>query len=408
MNQEKQTIAVIFGGRTPEHDVSIVTGLQALSAIDQSRFTAFPVYIARDGKWYVGEELRARAFFLPEGEALKKLTEVTLDLAPAQNGQGVLRPKKTSLFGAAKPITFDVAFLAVHGLYSEDGSPQGVCEIAGIPYTGMRLMASAICMDKIVTKQLAKAVGIPVLPHIRLDRPAEGYLIPEGELRAQLGDMKFPLCVKPVSLGSSIGVAKVKDVAELAAVLPSIFGYDSAAMVEPFVPNLVEYNVAVSGLFGEVKTSAIERPKTSAELLDFKEKYMAGGSGKSGTKTAGTKTAGAISEGMLSLTRELNPPELDEKREADLRGWSAAMFTALCGTGAPRIDYLCNKETGELWLNEVNACPGSFGYFLWEAAAAPTLFTPFLTALITEALTLHEKKALPADPVPPGARLFKR
>ena len=192
--------------------------------------------------------------------------------------------------------------------------------------------------------------------------------------------------------------------AEAKACLPAVFEYDSVAIAEPFVENLVEYNVAVSAVSGSVKTSAIERPKTTEELLDFKQKYLSGG----GTKGAkGGVKSPQSSEGMLSLTREINP-KLDAKMEGDIRGWATKMFTSIDGTGAPRIDFIGNAKTGQIWMNEVNPCPGSYGYFLWEAAKESLLFTDMLSALIEEAVTENVKQALPRDPVPKDARLLRR
>ncbi len=400
MSQIKKRIAVFFGGRSPEHDVSIVTGLQAMQAIDQSRYEAFPVYIAPDGKWLTGDVLRSRDNYLLDGHSLKAAREVIPDMAA--KGKGVFLLKKSSLFGGEKPIEFDVALPAFHGLSGEDGSLQGLFEVAGIPYAGMRVMASSILMDKGATKHFLKSLGIPCLPYAVLNRPHEGYLIPEEKLESLVKDIGFPCIIKPSHLGSSIGVAKAENAEELAACLPAVFAYDNAAIIEPFVRNLVEYNVAVAGFSGEIKTSAIERPKTQDELLDFKQKYLSGGDNKSGSKTPGE-----ISEGMLSLTRELNPA-LDAEMEKNIRGWAVQMFEAIGGTGAPRIDFIGNSETGEIWMNEVNPCPGSFGYFLWEAASEPALFTELMSALIEEALDLGRGQKLPKDPVPVDARLFRR
>ena len=209
-------------------------------------------------------------------------------------------------------------------------------------------------------------------------------------------------------LGSSIGVAKVDSPDDVKATLPTIFEFDDAAILEPFVENLVEYNVAISKAFGDIKFSAIERPKATDELLDFKQKYLSGKDSKTGEKLGGgTKQVGAISEGMLSLTRELNP-KLAKKQTADIQKYASAMFEAINGTGAPRIDFIGNSKTGEIWLNEVNPIPGSFGYFLWEAAEDSKLFTEFLTALLEEAISENRGRVLPKDPVPKDAQLFKR
>jgi D-alanine-D-alanine ligase len=167
---------------------------------------------------------------------------------------------------------------------------------------------------------------------------------------------------------------------------------------------MVEYNVAVARFGGEVRTSAIERPKRTEELLDFKEKYLSGGGKKTG---GGAKTPGQSSEGMLSLTRELNPT-LPQGLEEKVRDWAAQAFETVNGTGAPRIDFIGNEVTGEIWLNEVNPCPGSFGYFLWEAMREPILFSELLDKLIAEALSEHARQRLPQDPTPQDARLFQR
>ena len=402
----KKRIAVIFGGRSPEHDVSVVTALQVLQAVDGQRFEAFPVYITPQGQWLTGDILRKRENYLLDKNSLKVAHEVVLDTTAGRAGR--LLPVKKSLLGGGKAIEFDVALPAFHGLYGEDGNIQGVFELAGIPYTGMRTMASSILMDKSATKKFLKALDIPYLPYAVLRRPAEGYLIPKAELGRILAaaQISYPCILKPSHLGSSIGVAKVNNEDELSACLPGVFEFDDSAIVEPFVQNLVEYNVAVSKVSGAIKTSAIERPKNSAELLDFKQKYLSGAGGKSGSKS-GTKTPGQASEGMLSLTRELNP-KLEKAQEDNIRLWSARLFDGIDGTGAPRIDYIGNAKTGEIWLNEVNPCPGSFGYFLWEAAGKPLLFTAFLSGLIDEALAERIRKTLPRDPVPQGARLLKR
>lgn len=397
----KRRVAVLFGGRAPEHDVSIVSGLQALGAIDTGAYEAFPVYLSMQGEWFVGDALRDRANYIPNDEIRRGLTQVTLDAT--SDGEGLLMPRKRNLFGGAKPVALDVALLAFHGNQGEDGQLQGLFEMASVPYTGMRTLASAAFMDKTVTKRLLSGQDIPQLDCVALHRPADGVMMSGAALAEVVGNAKLPACVKPCHLGSSIGVAKVDDMEQLREVLPSIFRLDSVAIVEPFVTNLVEYNVSVSRFGGEIRTSAIERPKRASELLDFKEKYMSGGGGKKG----GTKSPGAASEGMLSLTRDINP-DIPAELEANIRKWASAAFEAVGGTGAPRIDFLGDEETGEIWLNEVNPCPGSFGYFLWEAVDPPILFTELLSKLIEEAVEEFRNSRLPADPTPKDARLFQR
>ncbi|MGI9409441.1 MAG: hypothetical protein ACR2OV_05175 [Hyphomicrobiaceae bacterium] len=398
----KKTIAVFFGGRSPEHDVSIVTALQVMSALDPEAYDVFPVYLATDGSWWTGDLLRDRATYLPSAEQLAALTQVTLDVAAGR--QPRLIGQARSMFRKPAEFPFDVALPSFHGLVGEDGQIQGMFEAAGVPYTGMRTMASSILMDKVATKRVLASTDVAVLPYRELRRPREGLLITEAELADLVGGMAGPWCVKPSHLGSSIGVARVENLLELSDVLPEIFRYDTAAILEPFVDNMVEYNVAVSKISGSVRTSALERPKRTSELLDFKEKYLSGG----GSKKGGSKTPGQSSEGMLSLTRELNP-QLVQGLEQRIRDWAETAFDAVGGTGAPRIDFIGNGETGEIWLNEVNPCPGSFGYFLWDAITdEPVLFSDLLDGLIREAIEEAAASKLPPDPTPQDARLFSR
>jgi D-alanine-D-alanine ligase len=256
-------------------------------------------------------------------------------------------------------------------------------------------------MDKAATKRVLRGLDIPLLPYRVIARGAGG-LPSAASLRESLGNIGFPCVVKPAHLGSSIGVGKAETIDEVRELLPAIFRLDRQAIVEPFVPNLVEYNLAVMRAGGALRTSAIERPKRVEELLDFRQKYLSGGGDKNGAKGGGT-----ASQGMLSLTRDIDP-DLPAGLADNLRRWASTAFEAVDGTGAPRVDFYCNEATGETWLNEINPIPGSFGYFLWEAAAPPLGFTALLTLLIEEAIALHRAGQLPDDPVPPEARLLRR
>lgn len=403
----KRTVAVFFGGRSPEHDVSIVTALQVMSALDADSYDVLPVYLATNGSWWTGDILRERSTYLPSAAEFDKLTQVTLDMTAS--GRPGLVAQQSGLFRKAQRFDFDVALPSFHGLIGEDGQIQGTFEAAGVPYTGMRTMASAILMDKVATKRMLAGTDVDILPYREIRRPNEGLMVTPGELEEILGDFPGPWCVKPSHLGSSIGVARAETLQEISDVLPAIFKFDTSAILEPFVENMIEYNIAVSKYGaskdgGDVGTSAIERPKRSSELLDFKEKYLSGG----GSKKTGSKTPGQSSEGMLSLTRELNP-QLPQGLENKIREMAVTAFDTVGGTGAPRIDFIGNEVTGEIWLNEVNPCPGSFGYFLWEAmTGSSVLFTDLLDGLIREALDEAARARIPADPTPTDARLFSR
>lgn len=398
----KTRLAVIFGGRSPEHDVSIITGLQVLAAIDQSRFEPFPVYIAPEGTWWIGAALMRREIYMIKDYQSLGLSSVTLDVNATASGLGRLIYTKRGLISwGSTAKEFDVAVIALHGLAGEDGRLQALFEVANVPYTGVRSPECAILMDKAATKTALAKLGVSVLPHLVLNRPKNSLIYSSAELNSQV-HLPFPVIVKPLHLGSSIGVTKADNYAEISAALSMIFKLDTQAIIEPFVHNLVEYNIAVHDFGSGIALSAIESPKRTEELLDFRTKYLP----KAGAKT-GIKQAGINSQGMLSLTRTINPiiPEAVQK---NIREWATRCYSELCKAGSPRIDFLSNGLTGEIWLNEVNPCPGSFGYFLWEAATPPMIFSDLISYLIDQALLLHNKAYLPDDLTPPDARLFAR
>ena len=397
----KQKVAVLFGGRSPEHDVSVITAIQVMDALDSQKYEVIPVYITTSGEWLTGDLLRKRENYIPSSD-MQGITSVRLDIVPWVRPRFLVEGAR--IFKKSFAIEFDVALLAFHGFIGEDGCIQGLLETAGVPSTGMRVLASALMMDKGATKNMVAGAGVPVLSFREISRPDQGTYVPPAVLKSLLEGLEPPYCVKPSHMGSSIGVGKAENVEEVAELLPALFAFDNIAIVEPFVQNMVEYNVSVGRMMdGSVVTSAIEQPKRAEELLDFKQKYLSGdGKGK------GQKVSGQQSEGMLSLTRELNP-KLPDKIEHNIREWAEILFERVYGAGVPRVDFIGNQKTGELWLNEVNPCPGSFGYFLWEASQKNhILFSDLLDKLISEAVMLHSGGQLPDDPVPEAARLLKR
>jgi D-alanine-D-alanine ligase len=396
----KSKVAVVFGGCSPEHDVSIVTGLQVLQALDGERFDGFPVYVTTDGEWLVGKELADQSFYIPDAAAKSRLLR-TSGPYRQPGGHPVLRGLDGKMFSRPRDVPFDIAIPAFHGGVGENGSVQGLFEVMGIPYAGMRPLASAVLMNKIATKRMLAGADVPILPFVELRRTGQGLMLPRPVLEDAADRIGLPCILKPVHLGSSIGVARIASIEDLEAVLPTIFRLDASAMLEPLVLNLAEYNVAVGTLGGAVRCSAIERPKPATQLLDFKEKYLAGGGGSKG------KTLSQRNQGMVSLTRDINP-DLPAAVRGEIVRCAKTVFELVGGTGFPRIDFLRDELSGKLWMNEVNPFPGSLGWFLWQAADPPILFTDLLTALLDEALDQNGIARLPADPVPVDARLFKR
>jgi D-alanine-D-alanine ligase len=283
------------------------------------------------------------------------LTEVVIPV-------GETYPALQTRFGLfKKKIPFDVAFLAFHGAEGESGGFQGLFEVAGIPYTGANVLASSVYMDKKITKDICRALGIKVLDDFVVKKPAEDFY----DIKKILADfpLKYPVIAKPMSLGSSVGIHRCDDFDGLCAACVDIFKLGDDAICEPFVENLVEYNVAViRDKNGEIITSAIERPNASGEILSFSDKYLANGAKKKGVKKLGISAMPTWE--LINSRREFNP-SITKEQESFIRESAAKLFAELGGCGAPRIDFIGGGKTGEIWLNEVNPIPGAFAFYLW-------------------------------------------
>jgi len=403
---DKKVIAVVFGGRSVEHDVSILTGLQFIEALDPTRYEGLPVYVDALGQWWTGDALRNRTGYPVTSPNDSGLQQVHLDLAgPASHRPRFSTRQKGMLGEKTSVLEFDLIVPAIHGSNGEDGTLQGLLEFAGIPFAGCRTLGAAATMNKEFAKTAARQHSLNVLPELTVEKPAKGlFLDPEvlgRSLSDALSDDPFPLIVKPSNLGSSVGVSKADDMDGLVASLMTVFRLDKSAIVEPFVPNLVEYNIAVRRApDGNVQTSAIERPLSKTEVLDFKNKYLAGGT------PGGPKLNTGPSEGMASLNRVLDPEELSGAQEAQIRETSTTIFVALDLAGSVRIDFLCNSKTSELWFNEANTIPGSFAYFLWEAAKERVSFLSLTSDMIEEGFRLSSARLGATDASSGGATIF--
>lgn len=382
----KLKIAVLFGGATPEHDVSIVSAQQLMDAADHRKYDIIPVYMDFENLFMTGENLRKIDRFRPKPGGLSPIQFFWGNTGPVYT---VGDDKTEHRVDCILPI--------FHGTFGEDGRAQAYFELMGIPTTGFNASNSAISMRKEATKAVVGDVGVNVLPHVTVPR---GTTDDTTSIVDTMGakNISFPVIVKPTNLGSSIGVGVAKNEAELAAMVTSVLAQDNMALIEPKVPNLVEYNIAILRRNNETKFSAIEMPKQQTELLDFKEKYLSG--------DGSTKASFSPSEGMLSLTRDINPDISDDMRKT-IYGFATKAFAALGNRGAPRIDFLCDSETGEIWFNEINTIPGSYGFFLWEASPEhPLLYPELIDHLVTEAMETSLKKF--DDPVPQDAYLLPR
>lgn len=388
----KLNVAVLFGGPSQEHDVSVVSAQQLMDAADVRRINIVPVYMAFDGRFFHGQSLRQLSRFRPAPPGMREIIFSWEDAGPV-----------IKTLDRTWTCKIDCALPVFHGPFGEDGRVQGMLEILGMPTTGFSSINSAIAMRKDATKSLVGSVGVNVLPHfvVHVEELKRANSVCE-EIEARFS---YPLIVKPANLGSSIGVGVAKDRATLLVSLQAALREDTFALVEPRVQNLEELNISVIYREGEVKFSAIERPKSSAELLDFKEKYMS--SASRGTAGSQGKLGNAVvpSQGMLSLTRDINP-DLTPELTSRLKGYASKAFSALGLRGAPRMDFMHDVKSDELWFNEINPIPGSYGFFLWEAAEDPLLFPKLIEHLVEEALSDTVKEF--EDPVPQNACLLPR
>ena len=398
-------ISVIFGGESVEHDVSILTALQFMNAMDPEKYAPLPVYVAADGAWWTGEALRKREFYPLTNAKAAKLKRITLPLAGLRGKKPYFLSETRGVFKKEQQIPFDLIVPAIHGSHGEDGTLQGLLEFCGVPYAGCGVLGASATMDKAFTKEHLFGLGIPVLDHVMVQKPAEGETVNLDEINADLksvfGARPYPLIVKPCHLGSSIGVTRAMSAEDVLAGLLLAFRLDYTAIIEPFVGNLVEYNVAVSKAFGEPRTSVIERPVKESEFLDFRDKYLSG-------DKAGDKMKTGSSEGMASLNRVMNPKELTGKKQKQIRDWALEAFAALDLAGSVRIDFIGDEVTGDLWLNEINTVPGSFAYYLWQESEPGVSFTDLTSAIIEEGFQQSRLKASEFDLTLGGAVIFKK
>jgi D-alanine-D-alanine ligase len=397
----RRTVAVLFGGRSLEHDVSVVSGLQILHALGPDTCEVVPVYVDHATRWWTGQSLWHRDAYSGGGPDRSTLTEVSL--SPGF-GSSTLVPVGGDALGSVagfltrrRAVHVDVFLPILHGTFGEDGCLQGLLELGGCAYVGSGVLASATGMNKRVTKILAAQAGVPVVPWLTCERSAldrdPGWM---HQLPAKVArHFGWPAIVKPCSLGSSAGVSVVASPDELVAGVLRVFEYDTEALIEPFIKNRLEINVAVAGLDRPV-ASITEMPVTHQESpLTFGEKY----------KQQGRKTVGS-SEGMAGALRVLDPEQLPEATRAKAQQLASTVFAALGCEGIARADFLIDIDTNELYFNEINTLPGSLAFYLWSAAPHYWTITELLERLMDRAERVRAVRLGLRPSPPPELRLL--
>lgn len=370
----KKQVGVIFGSRSCEREVSIISAVQLMRHADQEKYDIIPVYIDESGNWYTGDALKDIGSFKPFNPDKKGITKVFPDLS---SGSGALltHARGTGLFSKDRieiAARIDVYIIVMHGLHGEDGTIQGLLELANVPYTSTGVAGSALGMDKIMMKQFCRGADLPVLPGIGVTRTR--YLSePKSVFEEVEKELGYPVFVKPANLGSSIGVSRADDRESLEESLELAFEYDRRVLIEAGLDKPIELNCSVLGYDEEIEASPIEMPINQDEFLDFKDKYLASGGSK----------------GMASLHRVLPAPIEDELRD-EIQEMSRKIFRMLDCKGVVRIDYMFDKNAGKLYITEINTIPGSLAFYLWENAGVA--YTRLIDRMVGYAEKAHGDK----------------
>lgn len=357
----KIRLAVIYGSRTCEHDVSIISALQAASAADPNEYDIIYVYISQNGDWYTGEKLADISMYRSFDP------RAAIRVIP-MGGEGKLRlmqhpDDKLFPIGRLRQIAeADVVMPVMHGMNGEDGTLQGMLELWGIPYTSSGVLGSAVGMDKITMKRVFRAMDIPVLDDFCVER-SEWKRSRDSILAKVANELTFPVYVKPSNLGSSIGINRADNINGLEDAIDIAVSYDRRVLIERGITDLMEINCAVLGYASDAVASVTEMPVRWTDFLSFEDKYLRGGKGGKGSKGAPVKTAG--SKGMQSLNRQM-PAPIGEEMTKRVEELALRAFAALDCKGVARIDFLYDKQTDELYMGEINTIPGSLAYYLFE------------------------------------------
>lgn len=382
----KTRLAVIFGGRSVEHEVSVISAIQAIMSLNTEKYDITPVYMTKKGEMYVGDGIGDIESYKNIPGLLSKSERVIM----INEGDSVfLTPYPQKRFGKHE-IPVDIVFPIVHGTNVEDGTLQGYLKTLGVPFVGCDVTASAVGMDKYIMKTILKDNDIPVLDGKVFT--LSDYENIENMISRIEETIGYPVIVKPINLGSSVGISVAKTRDELVSSIDDAFRYATKVLVEHAITSLREINCAVLGDENQAEASECEEPMHTDGILSYEDKYIGGGKTKSGMEAsgAGTKlqTGGAKgSSGMASLSRQI-PADISSERREEIRTMAVKAFKALGCNGVARIDFMIDTDTDSLYFNEINTIPGSLSFYLWEPLGLP--YTELLDRMI--ALALKRKR----------------
>lgn len=351
----KTNVAVFFGGRSVEHEISVISALQAINAFDSEKYNIIPVYISKKGRWYTGDDLLNIRNFKDMDALTGRLTEVFMR---PEYGDYNLYSARTSAFSKRNKVVAElhVVIPVLHGTNGEDGVFEGLLDTIGIPYAGCNTLSSANGMDKITMKMILRSEGLPVVDYVWFT-DKQWYSDRDAMVAKVEEKLTYPVIVKPANLGSSVGISKAADRESLIAALDNAARFSQRLIVEHMIADLKEINCSVLGDADNHQSSVCEEPVRSGDFLSYEDKYM-GGSPSKGAPAGG---------GMQSSERRV-PADLPQETSERIRHLAGETFRVLSCHGVSRIDVMIDGKDGGIYINEINTIPGSLSYYLWEAS----------------------------------------
>ena len=368
----KIKVGVIFGGETVEHEVSIISALQAIKNLDESKYEIIPIYISKDRTWYTGHILLDIETFKDFNNVKKYAKKVTL----YKKENSYLLQCTTGLF--RKDITdIDVILPVVHGNNVEDGTLAGYLDTVGVPYVGSHVLGAALGQDKVAMKQIMASNDIPVVDYTWFFD--NEYTEDKDKILKNIKKVGYPVVVKPATLGSSVGITYVKSEKDIEEALETAISYDTKVVVEKAVENLVEVNDSVLGSYEYQKVSPIEEVMGEDEILSYADKYL-----------GNAKKTGSASKGMASTSRII-PARISDKLTNEIQDCSKKVFRIMNFSGVCRIDYLIDSKTQKFYVNEPNTIPGSLSFYLWKEVGMK--YSDLLDEMIQIAIKEYKHKS---------------
>lgn len=360
----KMKVGVAFGGQSVEHEISILSAMQVMHALDKEKYEVIPMYFSKGKTLFYDESLKDLKRYKDLLFLEKELTSYHL----VRDQQHVyLEPDNRRLF--RKRIEIDLVLPVMHGTNGEDGVLQGYLEMIGVPYCGCHVLGAAIGQDKVIMKEVLKSCHIPIVDWMYMTC----YEDLNEDIMRKIESIGFPLILKPSNLGSSIGIQKVETMDALPNALQEAFRYDEKVVIEKVITNLKEINASVLGDLSHCEVSVLEEVMKQDDILSFHDKYE--GNGKS--------------KGMASATRKI-PADLSSDQQDKIEQLAKATFKELHAKGIARIDFMIDMDTQAIYVNEINTIPGSLSFYLWDKKNVS--FNELLNKLISLALDDYRRQ----------------